>query len=147
MWHNGILRTNFRMAARAWFILFSVFVFVSLMVYAYCDDNNAEGMPTPQITAGWQAWQDHNCQTCHQLYGLGGYMGPDLTNTYSEYGKGPLYMQTMIKHGTGRMPDFGLSDSEVNALVQFLAWVDKSGMSKVKAGDVHWSGTYSLGKK
>lgn len=74
-------------------------------------------------------------------------MGPDLTNTYSEYGKGPLYMQAIIKHGTGRMPDFNLTDTDVKNLVQFLAWVDKSGKSKVKANEVHWSGTYSLGKK
>jgi nitric oxide reductase subunit C len=147
MWHNGKLRTNFGMAFRVWVILFAAFVFVSLVVYIYCDNNNTEGMPSAQVTAGWQAWQENNCQSCHQLYGLGGYMGPDLTNTYSEKGKGLLYMQSIIKHGTGRMPDFNLSDTDANNLVQFLEWVDRSGMSKVKAGDVHWSGTYSLEKK
>ena len=35
------------------------------------------------IAAGRIVWQKNNCQSCHQLYGLGGYLGPDLTNEMS----------------------------------------------------------------
>jgi len=38
---------------------------------------------------GQQLWQQNNCFSCHQIYGLGGYLGPDLTNVYSQRGKGP----------------------------------------------------------
>ena len=31
-------------------------------------------------------FQKYNCISCHQLYGLGGYLGPDLTNVISEKG-------------------------------------------------------------
>jgi len=31
---------------------------------------------------GKRLWSSHNCIACHQLYGLGGYMGPDLTITF-----------------------------------------------------------------
>lgn len=89
-------------------------------------------------------WQDKNCQSCHQLYGLGGYMGPDLTNTFSANGKGAQYMQSFIKHGTGKMPNFNLTDAEVSNIIAFLAWVDRSGRSKVPASAVHWSGTYHI---
>ena len=132
------------MASKIWVILFVAFSAFSWMVYSHCDDNNREGMPNQQVVDGWKLWQDKNCQGCHQLYGLGGYLGPDVTNTMSEPGKGPLYMQTLIKYGTGRMPNYNLNDTEVNHLVSFLAWVDKSGKSKIPQDAVHWSGTYKI---
>ncbi len=36
---------------------------------------------------GEDIWLKNNCNSCHQLYGLGGYLGPDLTNVYSVNGK------------------------------------------------------------
>lgn len=127
------------MAKKIWILLFLAFTCYSVVVYTQCDSKNTVAL-NAHISDGWGLWQDKNCQSCHQLYGLGGYMGPDLTNTASQ--KGTDYMRAIIKHGTGRMPDFQLSDSEVNELVTFLGWVDKSGQSVVKAEDVHWTGTY-----
>lgn len=89
-------------------------------------------------------WQDKNCQSCHQLYGLGGYMGPDLTNIARDSSKGRAYMHTFIKYGTGRMPAYNMTDTEVNKIIDFLTWVDKSGVSQVPAEAVHWSGTYII---
>lgn len=107
----------------------------------HTEDRNNVPPPDRHIQAGWQLWQDKNCQSCHQLYGLGGYMGPDLTNVYSD--KGARYMQTFIKYGTGKMPDFHLNDSEIQSLISFLAWIDKSGKSKIPASVVHWWGISS----
>jgi len=73
-------------------------------------------------------------------------MGPDLTNTASDSNKGEKYMFTLIKYGTGRMPDFHLTDTEVENVVAFLSWVDKSGKSKVAEESVHWTGTYIIDK-
>ena len=73
-------------------------------------------------------------------------MGPDLTNTASDSSKGEKYMFTLIKYGTGKMPDFKLSDAEVNDVISFLSWVDKSGKSKVAEESVHWTGTYIIEK-
>lgn len=135
------------MVTRIWVVLLMVFAAFSWAVYAYCDSGNMEGQPSPQALAGWNTWQQKNCQSCHQLYGLGGYMGPDLTNTFSQPGKGADYMRTFIKHGTGRMPDFRLNDREADELISFLSWVDRSGKSIVSPEQVHWSGTYDLDKK
>ena len=44
------------------------------------------------------------------------------------------------------MPYFALTDKEVSNLVEFLAWVDKSGRSRIPDDAVHWSGTYILNK-
>jgi len=123
---------------KIWVSLFLAFTAYSWMVYMHAEDRNNVAHLDRHTKAGWQLWQDKNCQSCHQLYGLGGYMGPDLTNVYSE--KGPKYMETFIKYGTGKMPNFHLNDSETQGLVSFLAWIDKSGKTKIPASAVHWWG-------
>ncbi|MBK5284127.1 MAG: cytochrome c [Bacteroidia bacterium] len=77
-------------------------------------------------------WQLKNCSACHQLYGLGGYMGPDLTNVISANGKGELFAEALIRNGTNVMPNYHLSNNEVNSLVAFLKYVDASGKFPIK---------------
>ncbi|MBK6342279.1 MAG: cytochrome c [Flavobacteriales bacterium] len=93
-----------------------------------------------QVRQGMRLWQGNNCTACHQLYGLGGYMGPDLTNVHSD--KGEARIRTFVRYGTGRMPAHAMSDAELDALVAFLGWVDRSGRSRVPQEAVHWTGTY-----
>lgn len=87
---------------------------------------------------GQQLYQDHNCTACHQFYGLGGYMGPDLTNVISR--KGPAYAGAFITAGTASMPNLGLDPDEVSALVAYLAFVDRTGTYPPEKYDVHWTG-------
>lgn len=74
-------------------------------------------------------WQSCNCQSCHQLYSLGGYLGPDLTNIVSNPNKGEKVIRAMIKSGVKQMPGFVLSDYEMNSLIEFLKSTDASGKS------------------
>lgn len=76
---------------------------------------------------GRLVWQRYNCQSCHQLYGLGGYLGPDLTNVYSAPGKGDAYIRAMLKAGLAPMPVFHLSEEETVQLIAFLKAADESG--------------------
>ena len=116
----------------------------SFLVYNY----TARIAEPPELAkAGMDIWQSKNCQACHQLYGLGGYMGPDLTNIVSDSTKGAAYAAAFIKVGTARMPDLKLTDDEVNKLVVFLSWVDKSGRSRVAKDQVNWYGSYQIDKK
>ncbi len=116
----------------------------SFLVYNY----TAPIAEPPELAkAGMDIWQSKNCQACHQLYGLGGYMGPDLTNIVSDRTKGAAYAAAFIKVGTARMPDLKLTDDEVNKLVAFLSWVDKSGRSRVAKDQVNWYGSYQIDKK
>lgn len=78
---------------------------------------------------GRLVWQKYNCQTCHQLYGLGGYLGPDLTNIMSVKGKGVTVLKAMIASGTKQMPAYHLNETEVNNLMEFLKSVDASGVA------------------
>lgn len=80
-----------------------------------------------KASEGRIVWQDNNCQSCHQLYGLGGYLGPDLTNIISTPKKGEPVIRAMIKSGVKQMPAFDMTDEETNNLIEFLKSVDASG--------------------
>jgi len=75
---------------------------------------------------GQQLFQDNNCVSCHQFYGLGGYLGPDLTNVYSK--RGDAYIHAMLNSGIKSMPKFEFNQDEKEAITQFLSEVDKSGI-------------------
>lgn len=123
-------------------ILIVIFSLYTGLVYRYGGGEKEKIPFTPEERAGWVIWQQKNCQSCHQLYGLGGYMGPDLTNTASD--KGAEYMRVFIRYGTGRMPDMGLSEQETELLVQFLSRVSTTGRSQISKDQVHWTGTYII---
>ena len=54
-------------------------------------------------TNGKLIWQKYNCQSCHQIYSLGGYLGPDLTNVYSKYNKSEEVLKHFFKGGTNNI--------------------------------------------
>lgn len=121
--------------------LFGSFMLYSFFVYrgGTCTEGCAPG---EDELIGMRLWQEHNCQACHQLYGLGGYMGPDLTDATSRGDAQRL--RTFIRYGTGRMPAHDLTDAQLDDLVAFLNWVDVSGDSRVPIEAVHWTGTYVI---
>lgn len=90
---------------------------------------------------GQQLFQDKNCIACHQFYGLGGYMGPDLTNVISKRGK--AYSGAFITAGTASMPSFDMTTEEVSALVEYLAFVDQTGTYPLQDYNVEWNGNVS----
>ncbi|PKL95336.1 MAG: nitric-oxide reductase [Gammaproteobacteria bacterium HGW-Gammaproteobacteria-8] len=92
-----------------------------------------------EARVGQQVFQHYNCIACHQFYGLGGYMGPDLTNVISN--RGPAYARAFIVGGTARMPAFGLSEDEVDALIAYLTFVDSTGRYPPENFAVSWYGT------
>lgn len=115
--------------------------FVPYSAYVYSRGTAAphiEPMPA-QARAGQQVYQDYNCVACHQFYGLGGYMGPDLTNVVSN--RGEPYARAFIAAGTARMPNLGLSEEEVDQVVAFLTFVDKTGTYPAEQYNVQWYGT------
>ena len=93
-----------------------------------------------QAGEGRLVWQKYNCQACHQLYGLGGYLGPDLTNVYSRRARHVPYIAGVIRGGTGQMPGFDLSSAEEQALMEFLKDCDRSGSADPRSFNVHITG-------
>ncbi len=98
--------------------------------------------------AGKTLYQEKNCTACHQLYGLGGHMGPDLTNVISALDKGADYARAFIESGTEKMPDFDLDEAQVDAVVQFLEFVDSAGTYPPRQPEINWYGTvaYDAGR-
>ena len=92
-----------------------------------------------QARQGQDVFQQYNCIACHQFYGLGGYMGPDLTNVISN--RGEVYARAFIAAGTATMPNLGLAADEIDAVVAYLAFVDQTGTYPPENYDVQWYGT------
>lgn len=76
---------------------------------------------------GEHIWQENNCTACHQIYGLGGYLGPDLTNISSNPYKGTEYAKAFFNSGVKSMPKFNFNTSEKNDLAEFLKAIDQTG--------------------
>lgn len=113
------------------FLCYSFYLYTSLPVKRITQDREA--------AAGKLSWQKYNCNACHQVYGLGGYLGPDLTNVYSV--RGPAYIEAFLKNGTGIMPDFHLKQGEIKNLLGFFRQLNASGKSDPKTFMLSYDGT------
>lgn len=82
---------------------------------------------TEKAIKGENIWLQNNCNSCHQIYGLGGYLGPDITNVYSREGKGEKYIKAILNSGIKTMPQFNFSEEEKDELVQFFKEIDQTG--------------------
>lgn len=130
-------------SAKHWILgsLCAAFAVYSLYVYT-AGTESAQGRPlTPSVKAGLDLFQEKNCVACHQFYGLGGYLGPDLTNVISDPDKGGAYARSFLESGTERMPDYGFGQSEIDDLIRFLEFVDATGRYPPQQPELRWYGT------
>lgn len=102
------------------------FIIYNYFVYSIGTENNAPKLDDKAIR-GQVLWQENNCWSCHQLYGLGGYLGPDLTNIISHPNKGENYIKGFINSGVKSMPKYNFTETEKNEIISFLRAVDASG--------------------
>ncbi|MBF0368959.1 MAG: cytochrome c [Magnetococcales bacterium] len=86
---------------------------------------------TPQVVLGKKVWEDNNCIGCHTLLGEGAYFAPELGNVYARRGGddgGKAYIKGWIAAmptedpGRRQMPNFNLSEEELDAIAEFLKW-------------------------
>lgn len=105
-------------------VLFISFLAYSLIVYTH--GTKQDLYANEMAIKGKLLFQEHNCISCHQLYGLGGYLGADLTNIISAKGKGEEFARTFIKYGTGIMPVYNFDSGEIDNLIEYLKYVDQS---------------------
>jgi nitric oxide reductase subunit C len=115
-------------------------LFLSFTALLYLQPLYAERGHSAAGAAGKIVWQKYNCQSCHQIYGLGGYLGPDLTNVVSQKGKGDAYVLGLIKGGTQQMPVFSLTGEEQKLLLDFLHAADESGKADPRSFNASISG-------
>jgi len=103
--------------------LATIFLVYTGFVYTTGTDFSKAVM-NAEAVKGKLVFQKYNCTACHQIYGLGGYLGPDLTMTMSQPGKNENFVKAILKSGTKRMPDHHLSEQEINSLIEFMKYVD-----------------------
>lgn len=87
---------------------------------------------TPEIVLGKKVWEDNDCIGCHTILGEGAYFAPELGNVYKRFGNSKDAIIGFIKSrpkngipGRRSMPQFNLSDEELNAVAEFLKWTSE----------------------
>ncbi len=104
-------------------LLFAAIVFDS--EHKIPQRSNAHAI-TDSVVRGKAIWETRNCIGCHTLLGEGAYFAPELGNVYKR--RGPEFIKAWIKGqptgapGRRQMPQFNLSDQQLDDLVEFLKW-------------------------
>lgn len=90
---------------------------------------------TAEVAHGKELWENNNCVGCHSMLGEGAYFAPELANVYTRRGNNDAafkaYFSAWMKamptgvEGRRQMPQFNLSDEELNAMAEFLIWTSK----------------------
>lgn len=109
--------------------LCTAFLLFTLFIYTKPKTVKNKELASGNAIEGRLIWQKYNCQSCHQLYGLGGYLGPDLTNIYSKYQGDSIVFHSFLTNGIKQMPRFRMNKEEERMLFEFLKYTDKSGIS------------------
>ena len=122
-------------------LLFSFFIYSFTVYTSGTHTDKGENLISEKTKKGKILFQENNCIACHQIYGLGGYMGPDITNVISALGKGPIYAKAFLQAGSAKMPNFHFNDKEIEALVSYLTYIDKTGISPVIEFKINNDGT------
>lgn len=89
---------------------------------------------TPSVIAGKKIWETRNCIGCHTLLGEGAYFAPELGNVYVR--RGPDFIKAWIKGqptgapGRRQMPQFNLTEQELDDIVAFLKYTSEINAAK-----------------
>lgn len=97
-----------------------------------------------RVVLGKQLWQEYDCGGCHSLIGEGAFFAPELGNVYLRYQGNRYSIRKFIRSRpsngiTARrsMPQFNLSENELDAIADFLLYtssIDTSGWPPNKEG-------------
>lgn len=115
----------------------SMFFFLLLLVLTFDTvkslpkTDNRENL-TEQAVKGKHVWENNNCIGCHTLMGEGAYFAPELGNVYKRMGNSKEAIIAFIKFrpkngipGRRSMPQFNLTDDELDAVAEFLKYVSE----------------------
>ncbi len=105
-------------------VLVAAFALQTGLVYS---DERQEPLSEDAL-AGRELWHDNACQVCHQIYGQGGFLGPDLTNAASRVDDARLGL--LLTKGSGQMPAFDLSQQEIGYVAAYLEALDRPDLGR-----------------
>lgn len=117
--------------------LFFFVVFIALVAmshsYVLNTSTNTKTL-TDSVIRGKHVWEKHACINCHTLMGEGAYYAPELVTVWERYGgkedpegarealKSWMRSQPSGIEGRRQMPQFNLSEQELDDLASFLQW-------------------------
>ena len=114
------------------FLLFLALTFQTHSALPERDNRQALSGPQGEMIAlGKKVWEENDCIGCHTLLGEGAYFAPELGNVYKRFGSTEAikgFIASRPKDGVpGRrsMPQFNLSEEELNAIAEFLKYVSE----------------------
>lgn len=114
--------------------VFFILVFLALTFdtnSALPERDNREAI-TEEVAHGKLVWEQNNCVGCHTLLGEGAYFAPELGNVYQRFGNSTEAIKAFIRSrpregipGRRSMPQFDLSEEELNAVAEFLKYTSE----------------------
>ena len=111
---------------------FLLFVGLTMDTMTKLPDRDHRENITHEVALGKKVWEDNNCVGCHTIMGEGAYFAPELGNVYDRFGQSKEAIIGFIKSrppegipGRRSMPQFNLSDEELNAIAEFLKWTSE----------------------
>lgn len=112
-------------------VLVTCFVIQTGLVYS----DERTGPLSDAAVRGRRIFHTEACQVCHQLYGQGGFLGPDLTNAAGRVDDARLV--SLLTVGSGQMPPFGLDGAQIADVRAFLEEIDRPdlGYGQLRLGD------------
>lgn len=114
--------------------LFFILVFIGLTFHTerVLPERDHRENITPAVVLGKKVWEENNCIGCHSLLGEGAYFAPELGNVYQRFGNSTAAIIGFIQSrpvegipGRRSMPQFNLTDEELQALAEFLKWTSE----------------------
>ncbi len=126
------LSGDFPTSRRKGLLAFLVMTFALQTFLVYSDDTGRDLPPLSEhALEGRAVWLSNNCQACHQFYGFGGFLGPDLTNAASRVDR--VRLDEVLTNGVAQMPALHLSEAEISAIQSYLREMDGTGIGQARA--------------
>lgn len=89
------------------------------------------------VVRGKHVWEENSCINCHTLLGEGAYFAPELGNVWVRFGgrenpeaarlglKAWMRAQPTGVPGRRQMPQFNLTEQQLDDLIDFLEWTSR----------------------
>jgi nitric oxide reductase subunit C len=117
---------------------FAIFVALTAHSHYYMRTTSTdESTLSESVERGKRVWEKNACINCHTLLGEGAYFAPELGNVWTRLGgdddvegtresfKAWMAAQPSGIQGRRQMPQFHLTDGELDDLSEFLRWTSK----------------------
>lgn len=120
--------------------LFFLLVYIALSAHSHYyivqSSTDSPGL-SESVLRGKHVWERHSCINCHTLLGEGAYFAPEVGNVWVRFGgpENPQAARAGLKAwmraqptgvpGRRQMPQFNLTEQELDNLIDFLEWTSR----------------------